>query len=345
MQRVKPRYQDLSKPQAFGVEARTVLRLFPLLVLKPGASDLDVRQYYSNLFDLCHLLIDVAVGNKTMVDVQSDAQRLHEYLNDVQLFKGESEIVHQALLLITDALAQLQSVRYIVKPGLDSRDQLHPELGMLMSHSAHALSKMGLEEVVFLEPAYIDCELALSTDQHHLSIDFFSRKLWCGESSPGTTGMVYAFEKIILEDWKQALRALNLSGTVVSYESLLNGMKVRIKPSPEPEVDEKRAKKLLMRWQLYGWLSLLLSVVLLLHFIFAFISLECFNYVAMFVAWAEKQSELRKEVIKMALTAVFAVAQYFLVNVFYSRVLNKKNIEKKHDEFLKALTGDQPVSK
>lgn len=231
MESTKPRYQDLTREQAFGIEGRMVMRLFPLLVLEPNTKALDVEQYYSNLFELSYLLIDVGVGNKSLEEVKKKAGSLHEYFGSHNFFDEKSALAVEAIRLVTDALSQLNMTKYFAKPGLSERDLANPDLVMAVAQASRALLTLGMEERVFKEPVDRDCQIVLSHPEQNKYLDpvFFSNKLWPIEKSPiGDSGMYFGFERVILREWKTGLSELGLTGIVSSYENLLSGYRVSV---------------------------------------------------------------------------------------------------------------------
>ncbi|WP_420386598.1 hypothetical protein [Roseivirga sp.] len=225
----RPRYQSLTREQAFGVEARLLQRVFPLFVLKDEVNPADVNEYYLNLFDLTHLLIQVGIGNKSLEEVKERAEELNKYFHLNKIFADKSYLAVEAIYLITDALSQSNRIRYYPLPGLPVHDQVNPDLVMSISTVSHAITKFNLTKETLIEPADLDCYYVLKNcDSDYLNSEFFARKLWPDNGSPtGDTGMPFPFQILILENWKNDLRSLGLTGTVKSYEGLIYGIKVR----------------------------------------------------------------------------------------------------------------------
>lgn len=106
------------------------------------------------------------------------------------------------------------------------------------------------------------------------------------------------------------------------------------------EVGEKEARRKLKSWRLAGWFSMVMSILVLIIFLMAFVQQDWkYNYVAALLDWAESLKDLRKEIIKLALTALFGTAQYLLVSIFYHRIINKSNIKAKYQEIIGEFTS------
>jgi hypothetical protein len=230
------RYQDLSREQAFGVEARTLLRAFPLLLHRPHCQSSDIDRYFRDLFKLVYLLCDVSLGNTEIAEARSPAEELHKSLNRSNLFLPKSIHAAEAILCVTDALAQLNRVSYFPAPGLADRDQRNPDLAMLVSMTALTLSQIGMQEEVFSHPSQVDCGFVMASraDLHpYVTVDFFARDLWPtpGLFSPDV-GMPPAFRMAILESWEESLESIGLAGLVASYNGVLRGMHLQQKNIP-----------------------------------------------------------------------------------------------------------------
>jgi len=235
--RKSDRYQDLSREQAFGVEARVLLRLYPLLLLRPESKRSEVEQYFQDLFELTYLLCDVSLGNVTPRQAKSSAEALHTKLARNSLFSPKSMQACEAILCVTDALGELGLIRYISKPGMAARDKANPDLAMLVSMAAFTLSEIGMQQEVFSHSAEVDCGFVLANapEAHpHVSPEFFARELWPepGLFSP-TLGMPPAFRMAILEAWEQSLEEKGLTGLVVSYHAVLSGLHLQQENGPD----------------------------------------------------------------------------------------------------------------
>jgi nucleoside phosphorylase len=222
------RYQDLSRQQAFGLETRILQRLAPLLVIREGTRRADVDAYFSSLLDLSHTLTAVALGNIPMDDAATVGKKLNAQLRHATLFKEESQPAANAVLCVTDALGDLQLIRYNFAPGLPARDRENPDVDSLIAAGAWTLSKLGMMATVFKEPPQVDCHFILEHRKGadvYLSPTFFSRPLWPTVEHPKSNdGMPFALTRIIFEDWKQSLYSLDLRGIVASYEGCLEGI-------------------------------------------------------------------------------------------------------------------------
>lgn len=238
----RPRFQDLSRAQAFGLEARILQRLVPILQLTGGVQTRDVETYFSSLLDLTYLLSEIGLGNESLEGARQKGKSFHAALSKNRLFSDKSIPAAEAILCVTDALGDLGLIRYIPRPGLSERDQVNPDVGMLVAHASHTLSKIGMLEEVFVHPTDIDAKFIFDnraeTDPY-LAPKFFGRDLW---PLPGIysseQAMPYAFEAVILEDWRASLVNRGLSGIVSSYDGFLHGMNL-VDKNPRAHVKEK----------------------------------------------------------------------------------------------------------
>jgi hypothetical protein len=212
--------------------------MIPLLQPEPGSTAYELGDYFDHLLTLVYTLCDVALGNVTHDDCKSEARQLHAALSRSTLFSRKSLHAAESVLCVTDALADLGLIRYIVNPGLPKRDQANPDLVMLVAQGGRALSEIGMYAEVFEHPAAVDCQFALqiSREAHpFLGAKFYTRALW---PLPGlyevNTGMLPGFKLGVLEPWLEEIRRLRLGGLASSYESLLDGMLIHQRNSVEP---------------------------------------------------------------------------------------------------------------
>jgi hypothetical protein len=223
------RFQDLSREQAFGLEARVLQRLVPLLQISEDAQPKDVQAYFTCLFDLTYLLAEIGLGNQPLDSTRQKGKAFHSALNKYgTLISEKSTPAADAILCVTDALGELGLIRYFPRPELSERDQANPDVGMLVAQSGYTLSKIGMLEEVFAHPAHVDAEFIFnhkSETEPFLPPAFFSRYLW---PLPGLysadQAMPYAFESVIMEDWRESITNLGLGGIVASYNGFLHGM-------------------------------------------------------------------------------------------------------------------------
>jgi hypothetical protein len=103
----KQRYQDLSREQAFGLEARILLRILPLLVPKQTSNHTDVHNYFINLKELFYLLCDISLGNKSLESSKLKGKAFYEELKKISLFEENSNFAAKAISHITSMLGQL----------------------------------------------------------------------------------------------------------------------------------------------------------------------------------------------------------------------------------------------
>lgn len=223
------RFQDLSREQAFGLEARVLQRMVPLLQTSKDALPKDVAAYFSCLFDLTHLLADIGLGNQPLDSARQKGRTFHAALNKYGALIAEKSVsAADAILCVTDALGDLGLIRYFPRPGLSERDQANPDVGMLVAQGGQTLSKIGMLQEVFAHPTNVDAQFIFnhkSETEPFLSPAFFSRELWPlpGPYSPDQA-IPYAFESVILEGWCESIRAIGLSGIVATYTGYLHGM-------------------------------------------------------------------------------------------------------------------------
>jgi hypothetical protein len=223
------RFQDLSREQAFGLEARVLQRLVPLLQPSDDARPTDVATYFNKLFELTYLLAEIGLGNLTLDAARQEGKALHSELNKYGTLISQKSIpAADAILCVTDALGDLGLIRYFARPGLSERDQSNPDVGMLVAQGAHTLSKIGMVEDVFVHPTNIDAEFIFNhkpETEPFLAPAFFSRDLW---PLPGLysadQAMPYAFESVLLEGWRDSIREMGFGGVVASYNGFLHGM-------------------------------------------------------------------------------------------------------------------------
>lgn len=97
---------------------------------------------------------------------------------------------------------------------------------------------------------------------------------------------------------------------------------------------EQYLKKNLTKWKRPAYISIIgvLVVLILIILTFAFQDQE-WNFVAHFFEWAEKQSELRKEIFKWFIVIVLAGTQYWSVSLIWKRLITREEERK----FLKVL--------
>lgn len=238
----KPRFQDLTREQAFGLEARILQRTFPILQVRDTAKEGEVESYFSDLLELTEYLAEVAIGRVSISDAKARGTELHESLNRSHLFVDESVPASMAVLSVTDALGSLGRVRYLWEPGLPDRDKRNPDVAGLLADACLSLNKFGLKDELFWDAAAKDFKAILQQPQSHplLQPDFFSRPLWQppGYDSPTGTAMPFAFEAIILEEWKTSVSKFGLSRFVSSYEARLDGMSLQPLSEPTERVEE-----------------------------------------------------------------------------------------------------------
>lgn len=223
------RYQDLSREQAFGLEARVLQRLVPLLEISANARPSDVGRYFTTLFEFTHLLAEIGLGNIPLIAARKEGRPFHTELNKYgSLISERSTPAADAIMCVTDALGNLGLIRYFERPWLSERDRANPDVEMLVAQGAFTLSQIGIVEDVFVHPTSTDAgfifDQRLETEPY-LSPAFFGRNLWPlpGLDSPDRA-MPYAFEHIVLEDWCESIRVIGLSGVVASYNGFLHGM-------------------------------------------------------------------------------------------------------------------------
>ncbi len=225
-----PRLQDLSRQQAFGHEARMILRSAPLLMPRSTSSRTRGIDYFQSLFDLVHLLCDVALGNVTLEDAKGKGRAFDQALHAADQFEEKSIRMVYAVLLATDALGDLGSVRYFENPGGPSHNLENPDAQMIMAESAEVVSSFGMKRETLYEPAQLDLE-AITKERDetgpYVTPEFFARRLWPNEKafSLKHEGMLAVFE-VLLDDWENRLHEQHLSGVVTNYESYLNGMQL-----------------------------------------------------------------------------------------------------------------------
>jgi hypothetical protein len=119
-----PRFQDLSREQAFGLAGRVLQRIAPLLIVKDGATGDEVYTYFSDLLEFTYLLCEIGLGNVSVNDARARGKEFHERFEDKsQLFAEKSVVAAEAIMLVTDALGDLGLIHYSFRPGLLERDK------------------------------------------------------------------------------------------------------------------------------------------------------------------------------------------------------------------------------
>src|SRR2546427_4436438 len=215
-----PRFQHISRQQAFGVETRVLQRTFPLLIPKKGSRRDELESYFTALADFSYALADVGLGNISIEEARPQGEKFHDGLNKSRLFVDKSVPAAEAVTCVTDALGELGLIRYFMNPGLSARDQLNPDLGMLIAQAAFTLSKIGMREEVFQNLAAMDCAYVFSHRSDtgpFVGSDFFSQELWpTSGPSLADRSMPFGFE-VIQDDWRDVLQALGLGGVVATY--------------------------------------------------------------------------------------------------------------------------------
>jgi hypothetical protein len=214
-----PRFQDLSRQQAYAVESRVLQRFVPLLTPRDDAGSAEVHGFFSHLFDFIHILADLGLGNKTPDQMAGPARGYHKHLHPDELFIEESKPAAYAIGCVTDALGQLDLVRYFFSPGLLERDRQNPDVPNLIGGGGLTLKKLGMQESIFMAPAVDDCNFVFqhrSQSRELVTEEFFSRPLW--------PNMPFGLEHVILTKWKGELEKRRLYGIVASFEGYRNGI-------------------------------------------------------------------------------------------------------------------------
>jgi hypothetical protein len=104
----------------------------------------------------------------------------------------------------------------------------------------------------------------------------------------------------------------------------------------DSKLKEQYLKDKLLKWKIPAYLSLIgvFIVLLLVILTFAFQNQQ-WNSIANFFEWAEKQSELRKEILKWLIVLVLALTQSWSVSLIWKRLIStneKEKITKKLNE-------------
>ncbi|GGZ72496.1 hypothetical protein [Algibacter mikhailovii] len=229
MKRIKLRLQDLTRQQAYGVQGRLILRIFPLYKFKKEVEYNDIELFYDKLFDFTHLLFDVALGNVLIENALEEAKESHEFfMGYSNKIISKNRPTLEPVLLTIDALGQLNLVDFFEKPGLANKDKGLADLDMSIAMAALAISQYGLGDSLIYDSVENDCKFIFDNnkDVQFLDADFFKQKLWILNESVLTedTGMNFVFEKIILEDWKNGLFEMRLEGIFSSYQNRIYGL-------------------------------------------------------------------------------------------------------------------------
>jgi hypothetical protein len=199
-------------------------------MLRSDSAAAEGNEYFPNFFNFVHLLCNVALGNASLEDAKEEGRFFDRALNSSKLFEQKSTPMVYAVLLATDALGALESVRYFGNPG-SPNDAHNRDAQMMLAQSGDVLSRFGMVAETLHDPAHLDFEAIIKAREGaepYLTPEFFARRLWPDDEifTLGRKGMRPGFE-IILDDWIGRLRELRLFGVVASYESCLNGMYLR----------------------------------------------------------------------------------------------------------------------
>lgn len=232
MKLIKFRLQDLTREQAFGVQGRLILRIFPLFKFKDEIEPNEIGEFYDKLFDFSHLLFDVGLGNTLTKDAINQATKFHTFFSNFSnKIRPKNRTTLEPILLTTDALGQLNLVHFFEKPGLANNDKGLADLDMSITMAGVALSKYGLKNSLITDSVENDCKFIFDNnkDTKYLDVDFFKLKLWSQNESVLTedTGMNFAFERVIVEDWKDYLSENGLNGVFSSYQNRIYGLNLK----------------------------------------------------------------------------------------------------------------------
>jgi hypothetical protein len=231
------RFQDLSREQAFGLEARILLRQARLMVVSDNASNATVETFFTDLLSLIYKLFEVSLGNTSIENTQEFGQDYYNRLNHDSLFQEKYQPAAGAGGLVTDALGQMDLIRYFFVPGLSEHDRKYPDVANLLGIGGLTLSRIGLKPTAFNEPAEIDCGLILMTRKGvfpYVTPQFFSRPIWPTEKAPDSNdGMPFVVERVIFRDWRDTLTARGLGGVAASYDATTDGVFVTQTNGPE----------------------------------------------------------------------------------------------------------------
>ena len=152
MKRIKLRLQDLTREQAYGVQGRLILRLFPLFKFKDEVTSNEIGEFYNKLFDFSHLLFEVALGNQSTDDVIEQAKEYHYFFSNYSnKIHSKNRPALEPILLSIDALGQLNLVDFFEKPGLADLDKGLADLDMSIVMAGLAISAFGLKDTLIYE--------------------------------------------------------------------------------------------------------------------------------------------------------------------------------------------------
>lgn len=227
LQSAVPRFQDLTREEAFAVEARVLQRMLPLLLLDPNADKQKAFCYFRDYVDLSHLLIEVSIGNIGIPDCKPTASTLHRRLDESRLFQKPSVPAAEAVLVVTDALADLGTIRYFTS-FITERDTKNCDVGTLVAQGGATLSKFGMNADVFWNPSALDCDYIFNNREpgiRFVNARFFSRDLWPLDAS-GEPSLPFALGAVIIKEWEQSISAMGLGGVALTFNNLSKGVHV-----------------------------------------------------------------------------------------------------------------------
>jgi hypothetical protein len=231
MENLSQNYQELSREQAYGVQGRLLLRIFPLLRFKSDTSSDEIASFFNTLFEFCHALFDVSLGNLPKEDIQEKAKSWETFFHSYSSkFQPKSRVGLEPIMIILDAAKGNSQIIYFEKPGLASIDRNFPDIEMSVVMAGMAILEQGLKETVIFETVEHDCDFIAqnNTDIQYLEVNFFKRNLWTSETAIfSEIGMDYALENVIFKEWKSELAERGLTGVIASYEKRLRELHLK----------------------------------------------------------------------------------------------------------------------
>jgi hypothetical protein len=229
-------HHNLTREQAFALEARIVQRLIPLLVPAEGVTRSEAKTYFDCLFEFTHLLGEGGLGNVSLADAKSKGKALHIILShNRKLFTGKSSPAALAIIPVSDALTESGLINYVPCPGRFDGDPRNADVDLLISQGVNSLPNIEIVGEAIVYPAMADNQYILDRKQDtdpFVSKEFFSRGLWPESGlQPPDHCIPPVFLRTILEKWRLSLRHRGLAGIVESYDTFLCGMNLVRNPA------------------------------------------------------------------------------------------------------------------
>ena len=223
-------FHRLSREQAFGLEARIIHRLLPLLKPVDDCRIEDLLQYFENLLGFSHVLSDVSLGNLSATERRSFAHQYSERLSARGLFQSSRSSTADAIHCIIDALGELGTIRYQFTSSPTPLQRNNPDVAAVLNGVGHSLKQIGLQENLLLEPVGADYQYIMeqrASTGIFVSPSFFARPLWfLANRNLKNTGVPTRFLIDVQEPWLDFLDNSGLQSVANGYLNLIEGVQL-----------------------------------------------------------------------------------------------------------------------